>query len=66
MKTNAETPKDENRLDLLIHRLVRAWLAEQETTLLHNRLEQFSAWVGADVERWLRDNWKSWPGRGAA
>ena len=66
MKKNTAPPKEETRLDLLIQRLVRAWLAEQETTLSRNRMEQFSAWVGADLERWLRDNYKSWPGRGSA
>jgi len=70
---------DESRVDSLIQRLVRKWLAEQETSLSANRIQQFVAWVGADAERrgsvilrrltarygrsLVRDNWRSWPGR---
>lgn len=63
IKKNRSSSNDESRLDSLIQRLVRRWLAEQETSLSANRIEQFVAWVGADAERWLRDNWRSWPGR---
>ena len=63
IKKKQRASNDESRLDSLIQRLVRRWLAEQETSLSANRIEQFVAWVGADAERWLRDNWRSWPGR---
>ena len=74
-----QASNDESCLDSLIQRLVRRWLAEQETLLSANRIEQFVAWVGADAERrgsvilrrltarygrsLVRDNWRSWPGR---
>jgi len=51
IKKKQQASNDESRLDSLIQRLVRRWLAEQETSLSANRIEQFVAWVGADAER---------------
>ncbi len=56
---------DESRMDAMIQRLVSAWLNQQEnaSTLSTRQRAQFIAWVGADAERWLCDNWQTWPGR---
>lgn len=64
-KTHSVT--DESRVDALIQRLVSAWLNQQADSpaLSANQKAQFLAWVGADAERWLCNNWHSWPGRPA-
>ena len=63
IKKKQQASNDESRLDSLIQRLVRKWLAEQETALSPNRVEQFVAWVGADAER--RGSVHSAPSSGA-
>ncbi len=67
VKKKVRAPNDENRLDALIQRLVSMWLSQQTepSALSANQRSQFVAWVGADAERWLSNNWRSWPGRPA-
>ncbi len=64
-KQKSKIAGDENRVDAMIQRLVSAWLNQQEDapSLSTNQKAQFVAWVGADAERWLHNNWHSWPGR---
>jgi hypothetical protein len=66
-KQKTKNVSDESRVDTMIHRLVSAWLNQQDDapTLSANQKSQFVAWVGADAERWLSNNWRSWPGRPA-
>lgn len=64
-KQKVKTVSDESRVDGMIQRLVSVWLNQQEEapSLSANQKAQFVAWVGADAERWLHNNWHSWPGR---
>ncbi len=64
-KKKTSPSPDESRVESSIQRLVAAWLNQQENppTLSANQRSQFVAWVGADAERWLHNNWQSWPGR---
>ena len=64
-KKKSRSSADESRVDALIQRLVSAWLSQQadRPILSAHQRAQFVAWVGADAERWLCNNWRSWPGR---
>ncbi len=64
-KQNGETVNAESRIDAMIQRLVSAWLNENADapSLSAKQKAQFVAWVGADAERWLHNNWHLWPGR---